>query len=218
MTAFPRSPRLTKGALVSMDKLRAPVVVVFQYNPETLSRTVSPKWGELRGEAGDALRLHGAAAQTIDLEILLDASDRLENNDPTTMTLGLMPDLAALETMLYPPSAQVLANALLERAGTIELLPPSGPLTILIWGVQRIMPVRVQSLSIKEEAHDPHLNPLRARASMNLQVLTWSDFESTHPGYWLSMAHQQAQEALALMRTVAGAADLAPVKLKVPLP
>lgn len=218
MTTFPRSPRLTKGALVSMDKLRAPVVVAFQYNPESLSRSVSPKWGELQGAGGDALRLHGAAAQTIDLEILLDATDRLESNDPTAATLGLLPDLAALETMLDPPSAQVLANALLERAGTIELLPPSGPLTILIWGVRRIVPVRIQSLSIQEEAHDQHLNPVRARASVNLHVLTWSDFDATHPGYWLSIAHQQAQEAMALLRTTTVVADLAPLKLKVPLP
>ena len=41
MTTFPQSPRLLKGALVAIDPLRPlPTVIVFQYNPETLTRRI----------------------------------------------------------------------------------------------------------------------------------------------------------------------------------
>ncbi len=76
-------------------------------------------------------------------------------------------------------------------------MPPSGPFTLFIWGAKRILPVRLTSFTITEEAHDPNLNPIRATVSLGLQVLSYNDLPVTHPGYHLFLAHQVVKETMA---------------------
>lgn len=192
MTTFPRSPRLLKGALVSFDLPNPkPAVIVFQYNPDTLSRTLEAQTG---GEGADALRIKGAPVETIKLDIELDATDQLEQGAAAT---GLHPQLAALEVLIYPKSALVIANTALLNAGTIEILPPQAPFTLFIWGPKRVLPVRLTEFSITEEAYDPQLNPIRAKVSLGLRVLSYNDLPAAHPGYHLFLAHQIVKETMA---------------------
>ncbi|WP_322486844.1 hypothetical protein [Chloroflexus sp.] len=192
MTTFPRSPRLLKGALVSFDLPNPkPAVIVFQYNPDTLSRTLEAQTG---GEGADALRIKGAPVETIKLDIELDATDQLEQGAATT---GLHPQLAALEVLIYPKSALVVANTALLNAGTIEILPPQAPFTLFIWGPKRVLPVRLTEFSITEEAYDPQLNPIRANVSLGLRVLSYNDLPVANPGYHLFLAHQIVKETMA---------------------
>jgi hypothetical protein len=121
---------------------------------------------------------------------------------PTSSSSGIYPQLSALEMLIYPASAVVIANTILLALGTIEVLPPSGPFTLFVWGPKRVLPVRVQEFSITEEAYDTNLNPIRAKVSLGLRVLSYNDLPVTNPGYHLFLAHQVVKETLAKIGTV----------------
>jgi hypothetical protein len=91
----------------------------------------------------------------------------------------------------------VAANAALAAAGSIELISAEAPLTLLIWGTRRVVPVRLTQFSITEQAYDPNLNPIRARVQLGLRVLSYSDLESTNPGYHLFLSYQVTKEVMA---------------------
>ena len=204
MTTFPGSPRLLKGAIVGIDPLN-PVasVVVFQYNPETLTRTLQAQTtGGQGGDRSEALRLKGAPTEDIKLDVEIDATDQLEKSEPTATGMGIYPQLSALEMLIYPKSALVIANTVLLATGTIEVIPPASALTLFIWGPKRVLPVRLTQFSITEEAHDVNLNPIRAKVSLGLRVLSYNDLPLTHPGYALFLAHQVVKEAMAAIGSV----------------
>ncbi len=201
------SPRLVKGAIVAAE-LVDPLanVVVFQYNPETIQRTVTARSAGEGDDQMEALRLTGPPKERISLEIEIDATDQLERNDPIVATTGLYPTLAALETMLYPKSALAIANAGLAAAGVIEILPAPSPLTMLIWGPGRVVPVRFTEVSITEEAFDTVLNPIRAKVQLQLDVLTYDDLGIASVGGALSMARHIGLEVLGRVGSAAGIA------------
>lgn len=204
MTSFSRAPRLTKGALVGLDPLNPLAsVVVFQYNPDQMTRTLNAQTtGGEGSDRAEPMRLKGAAVETIGLTVEVDATDQLERGDGVAAAMGVYPQLSSLEMMLYPKTALVVANTVLLAMGTIEILPPMAPFTLFIWGPKRILPVRLTSLTITEDAHDPALNPIRASVQMSLRVLTYSDLPITHPGYALFLAHQAVKEAMAVVGSV----------------
>ena len=149
------------------------------------------------GERGEVMRLSGPPKETITLSIEIDATDQLEQANPLTSTVGIHPTLAALEMMLYPKSALVITNTILAALGTIEILPMEAPFILFVWGPQRVLPVRLTSFSITEEAYDSLLNPIRAKVELSLTVLSYQDFSVLHPGYALFLAHQVTKEVLA---------------------
>jgi hypothetical protein len=203
MTTFPGSPRLLKGAIIGLD-LANPLasIVVFQYNPDTLTRRLEPRtMGGTEGDKSEALRLTGPPKETITVSIEVDAADQLETANPVTVASGVNPPLAALEMLLYPKSATVLTNAALAQIGNIEIIPPEAPMTLFVWGPSRVLPVRITSFSITEEAFDTALNPIRAKVELTLYVLSYSDLKVTNPGYNLFMAYQIAKEVMATMNT-----------------
>jgi len=198
MSAFPESPRLIKGALVGIDPLvPVPNVVVFQYNPDTMTRKLEPRAVAAEGDRGEAYRLTGAPKETITLTVEIDATDQLEQANPLTAAVGIYPTLAALEILLYPKSAMVIANDILSLVGTIEVIPVQGPMVLFVWGSQRILPVRLTTLSITEEAHDPLLNPIRAKVELSLTVLSYQDLSVIDPAYTLFLAHHVVKEMMA---------------------
>lgn len=195
MSAFPGSPRTLQGALVAIDPLAPlPTVIPFQYNPHTMTRQL-----EVRGADGGpaATSYAGAPVEKIDVEVELDATDKLEEGDETAIELGLHPRLAALERLIYPSSARIIANTALAALGSIEVVPPQGPLILFVWGPLRVLPVSITTFSVTEEAHDPKLNPIRAKVQLSLRVLSTDDLGPLHPGHALFMAHHLAKEAMA---------------------
>lgn len=202
MTTFPNSPRLLKGGIVLIDPNSSAVrrIIVLQYNPDTLSRTLQVQG--IGGEGGDrleALRLKGPAVETIKLEAEIDATDQLEfpDKNPTAAQLGIYPQLAALETIIYPTSGQLLSNNSLAQSGTLEIAPMEAPLSLFIWSKNRIQPVRITEFSVTEEAFDPALNPIRAKVSLGLRVLSVDDLGFGHKGGSLFMSYLQQKESLA---------------------
>jgi hypothetical protein len=204
MTTFPGSPKPLKGAILGID-LPNPLasVIVFQYNPDSLTRTLQAQ--TVGGEGGDrseAMRLKGAPIENISLVADIDATDQLERAESTAVELGVYPQLSALEMLVYPKSALVLANTLLLATGSIEVIPPTAPFTLFVWGAKRVLPVRLTSFSITEEAYDTSLNPIRAKVSLGLRVLSYNDLPLLHPGYSLFLAHQVVKETMATIGSV----------------
>ncbi len=196
-----------RGAIVAVDPL-SPLsrIVIFQYNPDSMTRTLRPRSPSGGGgeQASDVHRTWGAPRETITMTIELDATDGLESRDPIASTLGVLPQISALEMLLYPSVAQVIINTGLLLAGTIEVLPPESPLTILVFGPGRAVPVAVESLTITEQAFDVSLTPIRASVEIGVRVLTYSDLPFSDPGYALFLVHQVLKETTASIAGVAG--------------
>lgn len=200
MSTFPGSPRLTKGAIVSFDIWNPiPQVIKFQYNPDTMTRTLTGKGAGGEGAKSEPFRLSGPPEEEVSIDVEFDATDQLEHpeQNPTSTSLGIYPQLAALEMILYPKSTRIVANTALLMSGAMEIIPPEGPFTLFIWGHQRILPVQITKYNITEEAHDTNLNPIRAKVSLSMKVLTYADLEHTHPGYALYLTHQVTKEFMA---------------------
>ena len=209
MTTFPGSPRLLKGALVGIDPLNPLAsVVVFQYNPDTMTRRLEARAVGGEGDRGEAYRLTGPPKETITLSIEIDATDQLDQGNPLAETMGLHPTLAALEMMLYPKSAAVIANDILSIAGTIEILPVEGPRILFVWGPARVLPVRLTSFSITEEAYDPLLNPTRAKVELSLTVLSYQDLSVLSPARAMFLVHHIAKEVMATTNLFNSTANL----------
>ena len=200
MTTFPGSPKLLKGGIVLIDPVTGAVqrVIVLQYSPDTLSRSLQVQGVAESGDRSQALRLKGEPIETIKLEAEIDATDQLEfpDQNQAAIRVGIFPQLAALETLVYPTSSQLSTNNRLAKAGTLEIAPMETLLPLFIWSKTRIIPVRVTELSITEEAFDANLNPLRAKVSLGLRVLSVNDLGFDHKGGNLFMNYLQMKENL----------------------
>ncbi len=195
------SPKLLKGGIVLIDPETGATKrsIPLQYNPETLQRTLQPQGaGAESGDRSEALRLKSPPVETIKLEAVLDATDTLAEAPPgkPMVELSLAKDLAALETMIYPSSTDIERNDQLAAAGTLEILPMMAALTVFIWSRDRVTPVRITEFGIVEEAFDPELNPIRARVSLSLRVLSVSDLPAGSKASSLYMAYHKRKEQL----------------------
>ncbi|NDJ78496.1 MAG: hypothetical protein GYB65_19780 [Chloroflexi bacterium] len=213
MTTSPLAGRHLKGALIGADEANPLAsVIVFQYNPATMTRRIEPRstqpTGQEPGNRAEAMRLSGPPKETISLTVEIDAADQIPSINPLAVVTGVYPTLSALEMLVYPKSSTVLANAGLAEAGFLEIIPPEMPLTLFIWGPQRVLPVRVESFSITEEAFDGYLNPIRAKVELSLGVLSYYDLARTHPGYSIFMVHQVAKEVMATSNVLNSVQDL----------
>lgn len=202
MSSIDNSPRLLSGGLVLLDPDSAAVqrIVTLQYNPATLSRSLQIQDVSSGSEdRSEALRVKGPPVETISLEAELDATDQLEFPEQNTAAVefGLHPQLAALESIIYPTSDSLLSNNSLASGGTLEIIPMELPLTLFIWSKSRVLPVRLTELSITEEAFDANLNPIRAKVSLGLRVLSVDDLDFAHKGASLFMSYLQQKEGLA---------------------
>ncbi|HUR35912.1 MAG TPA: hypothetical protein VM032_19045 [Vicinamibacterales bacterium] len=198
MTSF--SPRLLKGGIVVIEPESGAIqrVIALQYNPHTLTHTLQPKSvGGDTGERSEALRLKGPAVETFKLEAEIDAADMLERGDPTVADVGIYPSLAVLEALVSPTSAQLNEVNRLGRSGTLEIAPMIAVLTLFVWSRNRVTPVRITDLSITEDAFDPALNPISAKVSLGLRVLTVDDLGFDNKAGNIFMAYLRNREQLA---------------------
>lgn len=200
MSSFPRSPRLVRGGLVLVDPTTGAVlrIIALQYNPDTLTRSLQIKGaGAESGDHIEALRLKGPPVETIKVEAEIDATDATEANDGQTNEAGLHPQLAALETIVYPTSSHLNSVNGQAGSGSLEIAPAMAPLPLFVFGAKRIVPVRITELSITEEAFDAALNPMRAKVSLGMRVLSVDDLGFDAKGGNLFMTYLQGKEQLA---------------------
>ena len=195
-----------KGAMVSFMPTfigSLPNVVVFQFNPETITHTWTAAPSD--PQAGkDPLAVKGIPGEQFSFSLALDSNDTIANSDANPIAGGLAaasgiyPRLAALEMLQYPSGAfdggllgQVSASASIDASGVgisvsgaassavKKTVPPSDvPTVLFVWGLQRIVPVRVTALAITEKLYDPLLNPTHADVQITLRVLTPEELEA----------------------------------------
>lgn len=213
-SGFQRSPQLLKGALVvyaSHDPGAAAKIIPFQYNPDQVSRSLSQAGATTstttatassvnRGQAQqDVLRVQGPPRETFTLSVTLNAADQLEfpEQNQNIVQNGLHAVLATLEMLLYPASYQVLQNESLAEDGEVQLNPADLPLVLFVWGRSRVVPVKVTSFSVTEEAFDPLLNPIQTKVELGLQTLNYVDLPSSSAGRDIYLSYQRQKETLA---------------------
>ncbi|GAC1633729.1 MAG: hypothetical protein NVS4B7_20680 [Ktedonobacteraceae bacterium] len=203
MTSFPPiSPKLQHGSIIAIDQAtKQQTEIAFQYNPDTLTRRLTAQTASGNYDRSEAFRLKGPPEETLSLEIEIDATNQLATGDSTTLENGIHSRLAALELLLYPQSAVVISNEALAKQGIIEVVPMVAPLTLFVWGKNRTLPVRLTSFSITEEAFDPKLNPIRAKVSLDLTVLSYMDLGLPSDGGQIFLTHHKLKEQLAKKST-----------------
>ncbi|SES74990.1 hypothetical protein [Geodermatophilus poikilotrophus] len=202
MTAFPAiAPRILKGGIAQIDPDSGRVIriIALQYNPETLSRSFQAQAVGADGgtDRSQALRLKGPAIETYKLDAEIDAVDQLDDGDALVGRFGIQPHLASLELLVYPTSAQLRDQHAAAARGELQIAPLEAPLTLFIWSTSRVAPVRVTDFSVNEEFFDTRLNPIRAKVTLGMRVLSVSDLGHDHRGGGLYLRYQQEKERLA---------------------
>jgi len=193
---------MLKAGIVLVDPANASVlrVIALQYNPETLSRTLQAQGvGTDSGPHVDQMRLKGPPIETIKVEAEIDAADAMADPDNNSVTVsnGIAPQLAALETIIYPTSQQLATADANARSGTLEIAPMDAPLALFVWSKSRVVPVRITEFSVTEEMFDSALNPIRAKVSLGMRVLSIDDLPYSSSGGSIYIAYQQQKERLA---------------------
>lgn len=177
---------LLRGALIEYgsDFLGPlPNVVIFQFNPETMSRTIQIPSRPQGGAARETTQAGEPSIEKITIKAEFDASDQLNSGNILARTVGIGPQLAALEKMVHPSNViggligaaiDAVGDALGLGGGDDEPTQPipreKYPKLIFIWGLTRVLPVIVESMSITEQQFDSLLNPVRAEVTLGLSV------------------------------------------------
>ena len=210
------APKVVRGGIITFRQDTGSLVQVipFQYNPDTLSRTLQPQ--TIADEPGDrleALRLKGPPHETVKLDAEFDASEALADPDGNSVVaeFGLHPVLAQLEMLIYPTVGQLKNEDDLAGQGMIEIAQVEAPLTVLVLGRNRAMPVRLTEFSVTEDGFDTELNPIRAKVSLSARVLNFDDtgFTGTAGRIYQSYQwHKQQLSAKAPQITAIGAVGL----------
>jgi hypothetical protein len=191
---------LLKGALIEfMPTFLIPVpnVIVFQYNPETLTHTWSQPEAAERSEATKTIwpmAVKGMPGESFSFTIAMDANDEIADGSAPTAAIaqisGVYSRLAALEMLLYPagPGVGGLLGAVSAASATTfndaspkptTSVPASTlPVVLFVWGPGRIVPVRVTDLTITEQLYNGTLSPTHAEAQLSLRVLTPAELDA----------------------------------------
>jgi hypothetical protein len=207
---------VTRGMLVEYALSVPPLVLVFDFNPETLTRrrTLNLNTSNAPGHRGGydfalptetprVAQCVSVQPETFSLNILLDATDRMNEGEAIATQFGIEPELDTLRTMLAPKASgpggvQTLASLGMagERAFQRQ---QSASVLLLVWGTH-ILPVFLTSINVTEKAHMPSLVPYRAEANLSLQVI-----ESNNPFFIVEQARMVVGAALNTGRTVGAA-------------
>jgi hypothetical protein len=205
----PLRPNVQKGALAvyptQTPGSQPSRVIVFQFNPDTMKRTLAhrappaPTGGNTGAAREDVLRVAGPPVETISITVDMHAGDQLADPAGNQMVAenGLHPVLATLELLMYPPTQSAIQIQQQAAQGRVQVNPADLPLVLLVWGRSRVVPVKLTSFGITEEAFDTRLNPIAAKVELGMQVLTYVELADSSVGRDAFIAYQQGKESLA---------------------
>lgn len=208
MSSYPNSPAIMKAALISMGAGSVPQLIVLQYNPDQLTRSVAPDFEKTGDTPTGTSLLAGPPTETFSLTARISAVDQLQVNNPVAMAFGINPQLAALELMLFPSVAAITADLAEMALGVLEIVPPETPLTIFVWGPMRVLPVQMTSYNVTETMHDTLLNPIDAEVTIELKVLTYQDFSLDQTGCFLYLANLAQRELMSALASAQSGASI----------
>lgn len=198
---FTNQPKILRGAFVEFGINIPPLIVVFQFNPLTISRTRAattnaPQTPQASQGAQnlDFIQQIGTSkgkslvtfrnGQTITVQqeklsfdIRLDATDKLNDGDTLTEQFGISPQLSTLELMMLPKSQGLLGGAISALLGgkpkdfAFFDEARDPPIILFVWGRKKILPVNILNMQINEQEFSTDLNPRRAVISVSLEVI-----------------------------------------------
>jgi len=198
-----------------------PNLVIFQFNPDTLSRNISIPERPTGATSRETSQAGNIPVERITLTAHFSAADKLNTGNIIAQELGIGPQLAALEKMVYPSNliGELLGEALdkigdalgLEGDDDIPKQPiprEKYPRILFIWGKTRVLPVLLESMSITEQQYDSSLNPIQAEVSLGLAVASNPDDKVGKGALKYSNLAKEAQAIVNLANTVELAIDL----------
>lgn len=196
MSATPLQPgNLQTGAIVAVAADGSKRSLAFQYNPDTLRRTIEPNTvGGRPGSRSRAVRFAGAPTETFTIDCRFSAVDAIAAGNVGD---GIAPQLAALAVLVYPSSADVLQAQSMLDAGTVEVVPALADQLLFVWGAARVIPVQLTSATIVEELYDSDLVPVLATVTLTLRAVSYSDVDETNAAYSEFITYQRDLERLA---------------------
>lgn len=218
-----------RGAIIQyMDTFLIPLpnVIVFQYNPESITHS----WSQVDpvsdddGNVVNPLSVKSMPGESFSMTIAVDATDMIADGSVVARGIaevsGVYTRLAALEMLLFPTkeggdeglvgqvSVSVSADGISAGASAEKEERPvpamQAPVALFVWGLGRIVPVRVTSLTVTEKIYDSLLNPTHAEAQLDMRVLTPDELEALPEGLIKDIANvaykysQGLREALAI--------------------
>jgi hypothetical protein len=226
---YSRSPILIKGAIIQFSAplfVPIPNIIIFQYNPETLSRTLEIWKPPNDNKPNNDPNLDNSQSQpqnpeeSFNVVLELDAADDLENPlaHPQTVITGIADRVAALEMLTYPRAADATGGLLtgslnIAKASPVPAAEPQKvPLVLFFFGPGRIVPVRITTFSVDEQAFSPTLYPIRAKVTIGMKVLDPAGLKPDKTGvYKLAKACYDftlgQKKTLALVRNAENAID-----------
>jgi hypothetical protein len=223
MPGSPNQPKILRGAFVEFGISIPPLIVVFQFNPLTITRAraasvIAPSTpessqatqnasalGAIANSGGSSLisfrngQTIRVAPERLSFEVRLDATDKLDQGDGLTEEFGISPQLATLESMMLPKAQNVLGGAVSALLGGAAQNfaffddARNPPVILFVWGRKKILPVNITSMSVREEEFSPDLNPTRAVVSVTLEVI-----EGPNAPYLYSKTLQEVMSLLNL--------------------
>lgn len=200
-----------------------PNLVIFQFNPDTLSRNISIPERPTGATSRETSQAGNIPVERITLTAHFSAADKLNTGNIIAQELGIGPQLAALEKMVYPSNliGELLGEALdkigdalgLEGDDDIAKQPiprEKYPRILFIWGKTRVLPVLLESMSITEQQYDSSLNPIQAEVALGLAVASNPDDKVGKGALKYSNLAKEAQAIVNLANTVELPIDLIP--------
>jgi hypothetical protein len=220
---------MLRGALIEYGTdLIGPIpnVVIFQFNPESLSRTLHIPQRPTGATQRETTQAGEKTFEKISFKAHFSAADMLNDDKVLARMFGIGPQLSALEKMVLPSSKIAgLIGAAIDAVG--DALggggdePPAQPIprekfprTLFIWGLTRILPVTIDSMTISELEYDALLNPLRAEVDLQLTVIAvdqCSDDVLAKGALEYTTIAKEAQAIANLVNTVEQVAELFPI-------
>ncbi len=217
---------LLRGALIeyASDFLGPlPNVVIFQFNPDTLTRNLQIPPRPTGATSRETSQAGDITVEKINLTAHFSAADQLDAGNVIAQTLGIGPQLAALEKMVYPSNVigELLGEAIDAIGDAIGLggnddiakqyIPREKyPKILFIWGATRVLPVLIESMSITEQQYDSLLNPIQAEVALGLAVTSNPEDKVGQGALKYSNVAKEAQAIVNLANTVELAVDLIP--------
>ncbi|HEY5928105.1 MAG TPA: hypothetical protein VIV11_40740 [Kofleriaceae bacterium] len=210
----------TRAALIQYTSdfpATIPNLVIFQFNPEQLTRSIQIPERPTGPNAVEVTQAGDPPTETISFTARFDASDRLALDHPQVRAAGIGPELAALQQMAHPTGTLVgLLGEAVDAIGSM-VSPPgessipipreSYPRVLFIWGVYRVLPVVITQLSITETKFDFLLNPTQADVQMTLSVITPSRCSDDPLMIGAAAYSSSARELLAMTNIPANIAE-----------
>ena len=209
MTNNQTPPPPVRGSISIFAKPgQTPISIPFQFNPARVRREVTARTsGGESGGHSEMVRIVSAPSEVFTIELEFDALNRLPNQQQVKAaeSMGVFPQMAALESTIMPATADVVAAQQSLAQGRMDVAPFEMPLVMLILGPNRSVPIAPKSFSYIEQQFDSDLNPIRATVTMKAQVLSYSDVVSHSSAYAQYLSYQKHRDAMARNAFVTGA-------------